>query len=278
VSSDNRRLQVLVVTGGHSFEREPFLAVFAADDGIEWTHAQQPEAREWFSPQHAGRWDAIVCYDMQGFEFRKPELPKLLEPPTDYAEGFRELLDEGRGIVFLHHAMAAWPTWPLWARVVGGRWHYVPGELEGREWPSSGYTKEARHRVSCIDPSHPVCAGVEDGFEIVDELYLNPVLEELVTPLLRTDYPQTSEHFFSGELALRGHLYENEGWSHPEGSGLIGWVKTAGNSPIVYLQCGDGPAAYANPSFRRLVANAIRWVASDDAQSWARAHATDLVH
>jgi uncharacterized protein len=277
MSPNQQRLQVLVVTGGHPFEEEPFLAVFAADDGISWTHTQPPDAREWFQPKHAGRWDAIVCYDMQGLEFRKPELPKLLDPPEEFVEGFKGLLDEGQGFVFLHHAMSAWPRWPMWAQVVGGRWNYVPGELEGREWPASGYTREISHRISCIDPSHPICDGLEGGFEITDELYLNPVLEDRVTPLLRTDYDMVPENFFSGELAMRGRLYENEGWTHPRGSGLIGWVKTAGNSPIVYLQCGHGPAAYANAGFRKLLANSIRWVASDDAKSWARDHATSLV-
>lgn len=277
MNQSDQRLQVLVVTGGHPFEEEPFLSVFAADDGIDWTHAQPPAARDWFHPQHTGRWDAIVCYDMQGLEFRKPELPRLLEPPAEYARAFEQFLEAGQGIVFLHHAMSAWPTWPLWARVVGGRWNYVPGVLEGKQWPASGYTREITHRVECLEPSHPVCAGLEDGFEITDEIYLNPVLEDIITPLLRTDHEMTSENFFSGELAMRGRLYENEGWSHPKGSGLIGWVKTAGTSPIVYLQCGHGPAAYANPGFRRLLANSIRWVASDEARSWAREHATSLV-
>jgi type 1 glutamine amidotransferase len=57
---------------------------------------------------------------------------------------------------------------------------------------------------------------------------------------------------------------------------LVGWAKTAGNSPIVYLQCGHAAAAYANPAFRTLVANAIDWVASPAAHEWARANATAL--
>ena len=97
-----------------------------------------------------------------------------------------------------------------------------------------------------------------------------------VVPLLATDYPMRSEHFFSGELAMRNRMYERGDWSHPDGSGLVGWVKTAGRSPIAYLQPGHGPAAYANPSFRKLLANAIRWVASDDAHQWASDNATSL--
>jgi type 1 glutamine amidotransferase len=213
---------------------------------------------------------------MQGFEFRKPDPPNLLEPPADYAEGFRRMLDAGQGIVFLHHAMSAWPVWPLWAEVVGGRWHYLPGELDGRQWPASGYTAEISHHVSCLGRSHPVCEGLEDGFDIVDELYLNPILEDKIVPLFRTDFAMSPEHFYSGELAIRGRLWARDDWTHPPASGIIGWVKTAGTSPIVYFQPGHGPSAYGNAGFRRVLANAIAWVASEEAHRWAGEHATAL--
>ena len=54
-------------------------------------------------------------------------------------------------------------------------------------------------------------------------------------------------------------MYDNEGWRHEPGSPLVGWTRRHGASRIVYLQPGDGPAAYANPHFRRLVSNAIEW-------------------
>jgi len=267
--STAERLRVLVVTGGHPFEMEPFLDIFRANPGIDWTHVQPPAARDLFRPGRVGEWDTIVCYDMQGIAFRKPLPPLLEEPPADYASGLVGMLERGQGIVFLHHAMSAWPRWPLWAQIVGGRWHYVPGEFDGRQWPASGYTREVTHRITPVDPSHPICAGVEGGFDIVDEVYLNPVLEDRIVPLLRTSYEMRPENFYSGELAILGRMYDREGWSHPVGSGLVGWVKTAGASPVAYLQPGHGPAAYANPAFRTVLANAIRWAASGEAHRWA---------
>ncbi|HXY42959.1 MAG TPA: ThuA domain-containing protein [Acidimicrobiales bacterium] len=269
-------LKVLVVTGGHPFEREPFLAIFDALPGIVWQHDQPPEARDHFRPDKVGEFDAIVCYDMQGIVFNKPNLPELLTPPPQYAQAFSQMLEAGQGIVFLHHAMSAWPTWPLWAEVVGGRWNYVPSELNGTIWPASGYTREVEHHISCIDPSHPICAGIEDGFDIVDEIYLNPVLEDRIVPLLRTNFDTSPESFYSGQHAIQGRLYEREGWTHPPGSGLVGWVKTAGRSPIAYLQSGHGPAAYGNVGFRQVLSNAIAWVSSEEAHRWAAAHETAL--
>ena len=71
----------------------------------------------------------------------------------------------------------------------------------------------------------------------------------------------TRDHFWSAENAVRGAMYSREGWEHPPGSNLVGWAKNAINSRVVYLQPGDGPAAYDSPDYRRLVENAIRWVA-----------------
>jgi uncharacterized protein len=262
------RRKVLVVTGGHRFEMEPFLDLFGSLPHLDWTHVQAPEAQRCFRRALAGSWDAIVCYDMQGIEFRKDQLPVFHQPPQDYAVGLCEMLDAGQGIVFLHHALSAWPAWPLWAEIVGGRWHYLPGVLDGRDWPASGYTREVEHRIEPI-VEHPICAGLEDGFDIVDEVYLHPVLRHRITPILRTRHDTEAVSFFSGEWAVRGRLYDSEGWTHPRGSGIVGWVKPAGRSPIAYLQSGHGPSAYANPAFRRLLSNAIDWVASPEAHRWA---------
>lgn len=269
------RRKVLVVTGGHPFEREPFLDIFREWPDLHWTHVEAPDAQECFRPELAGSWDAIVCYDMQGVEFRKPDPPMLHQPPHEYAVGLCEMLDAGQGIVFLHHALSAWPAWPLWAEIVGGRWHYLPGVLDGKEWPASGYTREVEHRIEPIAAAHPICAGLEGGFSIIDEVYLHPVLLDRVVPILRTNHDMHASSFFSGEAAIRGRLYESGGWTHPDGTGVVGWVKPAGRSPVAYLQSGHGPAAYANPGFRRLLANAVDWVSSQEARRWAADQPTE---
>ena len=89
-------------------------------------------------------------------------------------------------------------------------------------------------------------------------------------PLLRSDYEFVDENFFSAALAIRGEMFSRRDWSHPAGTNLVGWARRQGASPIVYLAMGDGPAAYGNPGFRKLVENAVRWVASAEAHEWAR--------
>lgn len=266
MSGGRARLRVLVVTGGHPFQAEPFFEVFSADDGLVWAHCPQPAAGRWLSGMEPGEWDAVVFYDMPGVGLRGPG-PET--PPADLVTGMGRLLDAGQGLVFLHHAIASWPAWDEYAHWVGGRFHYRPGRLAGRDWPDSGYSFDVTHRLSPVAPGHPVLSGLEEGFVLTDELYLAPVLEEEVVPLLRSDATFTDDRFWSAALAVAGRRESRTGWRHPPGPDLAAWAKVARRSPVVYIQPGDGPSAYANPAWRLLLGNAIRWVASPRAHEWA---------
>lgn len=261
-SSDGPAPDVLVVTGGHPFEAEPFFAVFDELDGIgSWHPATTPEVGH----------DVVVCYDMPGFRFTRADPPvEFVDPTDEHRRVLAELLDAGTGLVFVHHAVAGWPTWPEYAEIVGARFHYQPAALRGVDYPDSGYRFDVRHTVEVLDPAHPVCAGLGGSFELTDELYCFPVLTDSVVPLLRTTFPtHDAGRFYSADLAIRGRRNDNTGWTHPPGSDLVGWVKHAGRSPVAYLQFGDGPVTYADPAFRRVLRNAIVWAASDDARRWA---------
>ncbi|HET9078487.1 MAG TPA: ThuA domain-containing protein [Acidimicrobiales bacterium] len=262
-------LRVLVITGGHPFQAEPFFQIFDADDGIVWAHAAQPGARRWLARMRPGEFDALVFYDMPGVGLDRGRPPQPETPPDDLVAGMRALLDGGQGVVFLHHAIASWPAWDEYAQWVGGRFLYRPGSLAGRDWPDSGYAFDVTHHLSPVDPDHPVLRGLAEGLTLTDELYLAPVLEDQVVPLLRSDAVFTEDRFWSSAAAISGRRDSRDGWHHPPGSDLAAWAKRARRSPVVYLQPGDGPSAYADPGWRRLLANAIRWVASQDAHNWA---------
>ena len=45
-AGERNPLRVLIVTGGHDFERPPFFAMFQAMPGIQWTEAVQPSAND----------------------------------------------------------------------------------------------------------------------------------------------------------------------------------------------------------------------------------------
>jgi uncharacterized protein len=257
----SRDREILLVTKGHPFDKQAFFRVFDEMDGVNWTHVEQPAAQALFEVEHAAAFDAFVLYDMPGIRFRGDGPPDFLEPGERFRRRFLELLEQGHGFVFLHHAIAGWPAWETYAEILGGRFLYLPGSLRGTPRQDSGYRHGVTHNVRVL-ASHPVTEGIPEQFAITDELYLYEVFEDDVEPLLASDHTFTAENFYSAARVVRdGQMFSNEGWEHPPGSNLIGWARRHGASRIVYLQCGDDHLAYANPHFQRLIRNAIEWVA-----------------
>jgi uncharacterized protein len=266
--------RVLAITGGHRVDLGAFggmLAAVCAERGWVWAHVEQPSAQDWLRPEHAGAFDAIVCHDLPGLRLKRGRAPEPDGPDPATAGALAALLDQGQGLVMLHHALAGWPAWEGWAHALGGRFHYAPGRLRGVDWPSSG-TRIARYTARVSAPDHPVCAGVTD-FELTDELYCCTVFAAEVVPLLRADtdldptrFVRTYEHVLYGEDAAPDCT------GHPPASDLIGWATVAGRSPVVVLQPGDSAATFALPQYRRLLGNALAWVASEPARRWAAGH------
>ena len=276
--------KILLVTKGHPFYKDKFFQIFdslISDDGScvsEYTHVEQPAAQYFFDPELAKNWDVFVMYDMPGIEFADSSSRKhgghpvnFSNPSEEFIHGSRSLLEQGKGMIFLHHAIAGWPNWEEWAEIIGGRFHYQPGGLRGVEYPDSGYRHDVEQSIKVVDPTHPIVQGIPETFQLTDEAYLAPIFEDSVEPILRSDFSFSTESFYSTDSAIRGKGYTNEGWDHPDGSNLVGWVKHAGNSPVAYLQFGDGPAQYADPTYRSLINNAISWAHDEQSHEWARA-------
>lgn len=256
-------LNVLVAARGHPYQRDPFMAIFDTLPDMACTLVEQPLAGRLFNRKAMAGVDVIVLYDMPGLDFAAAGGPAYVEPDPAFKDGFLELLEDGVGVVALHHAIAGWPAWETYAELLGGRFLYRPGLLRGEMRQDSGYRHDVAHTVTATDPDHPILAGAPARFALTDEVYLYEVFEDLVTPLLRSDYAFEQANFYSAAQAVAGRMFSNEGWSHRPGSDLVGWTKRALGSPLVYLQPGDGPPTYADETYRRLVANAIRWAASE---------------
>lgn len=255
-------LRVAVVTKGHPFEAEAFFDVFDSFGDVEWDHVEHPDALDLVRPEVAVRFDAFVMYDMPGVVFDRSGGPAShVDPPEGYAERFEALLATGIGMVFLHHAIAGWPGWERYGEIIGGRFHYTPAQWNGIDLADSGYRHDVTHTVDVVEPEHPIAAGVDTSFEITDEVYLFPVDEANVTPLIRSRHRFESDGFYSADLAVRGERDSNAGWSHPPGSDLVAWTRREGPSRIAYIQFGDGPQTYADSNYRRIVHNAIHWAA-----------------
>ncbi len=227
------KIRVLVVTGGHGFEAKPFYAMFDSIPDVTTHEASYPNVADALEPELADNFDVIVFYDMwaQG-----------ITPQQQTA--FAALLKRGIGVVALHHTLAAHQNWPEYQQIIGGKYHLIDQVVGDKKVAKSSYAHGQDIKVHIANADHPITKGLKD-FEIHDETYKDYSTDPEATVLLTTDHP-TSDR----ELA---------------------WTKTYEQSRVVYIELGHDHLAYENPSYRKLVARAIRYVAGRPADPQAPA-------
>ena len=204
-------IHALVITGGHGFEPGPFWEMFDSFEDFSYDAVVFPDAFEYLNVEAAKDYDALVFYDM------------WQEITADQQVAYLELLNRGKPIVYLHHALISFQQWDEFDRIVGGVWEEGKGTVK----------HDVQFTIQIADPDHPATKGMQD-FEIEDETYGNFDANPDVHVLLKAE--------------------------HPESAPVIGWTHRYGNSQIVYIQLGHDGLAYGNPGYRRLVNQGIRWV------------------
>ena len=270
-------IRVMVVTKGHTYEREPFFQMWDSwGNDITWSHVEHPAADVMLSPKYSKLFDVYAFFDIGGAGIGSrqgqppPAVPpgsfqtknnRFYPPPSEQLKTeFPKLLREGKGFVFLHHASAAWThTWPEYSEVVGGAcdW-YAPQRVRGLDNPNHGYFGMTPQFISFVDKNHPITRGLGDGFFVTDEAYACHWFEDSVQPLARTDFqPADATKNLNPKVKY---------------SNLAAWVKVAENSPVFFTQVGHGVTAWATPAYRQFVGNAIKWAASPEALAWAKAN------
>lgn len=122
------RPRVLVVGNGHSYDRTALMEIFESFEGMEFFLMKDPLAEKVLNPAQLSDVDALVFYDMPGRDpWSGPGYQ--VDPSTAIQQGFAALLHSGMPIVALHHATAAWTTWPDWTEGLGGALYHFPGTL-----------------------------------------------------------------------------------------------------------------------------------------------------
>ena len=219
-NSSNSEIQLLIITGGHEFEEVPFFEMFDSFRGVSYVVLDDSGTVDPYSYAAEKDIEVLVFYHMtrQIFEDRQATFLKLLE--------------QGKGMVFLHHSLVAYQNWPEFENIIGGR--YFLDSTQG--FSPSSYQHEVNISLAIIDKEHPVTQGIKD-FQIFDEVYGNFRVQPTVQPLVRTDHPQSDP--------------------------LVVWANKYKDSRIIYIQPGHGPQIFSDPNYRKLLQQAIRWVNSD---------------
>lgn len=216
VSSSGKKLNILIVTCGHDFDRESFFEMFDSFQDFSYTELKQPEANAQLGSIDPKTFDAVVFYDM----------PKTIAEADKI--NYYNLLELGKGLLFLHHSLCSYQDWDEYKTLVGGKYY------EEKNTPrSSTYQHDVTFSVKMANRRHPVTRGIDD-FDIQDEVYGNTEVHPVVTTLLTTDNQLSSK--------------------------IIGWTHQIKKSRIVYIQPGHDNKSYSNPNYRKLVTQAIEYI------------------
>ncbi len=142
-----------------------------------------------------------------------------------------ELAKQGKPFLFLHQSIKSYQKWPEFEKLVGGKYvekfRNVPEELLS--------TSEKDVWVYAdVENYTPVTVGFKQ-VRFFDEVYGNVQVSDDVLPLLRTRHPQSVE--------------------------FIAWQHKYKASDVVYIQPGYDHRTYESDDYRKLVKQAILFLA-----------------
>jgi len=145
-------------------------------------------------------------------------------------ENFTKLLNRGVGVLALHHSMGSFQQWDEYRKIIGTKYYLQPTSQN----PASTYKHDVDFTMHIQDTKHPITGGLRD-FAVHDETYKGCGFEKDNRVVLTTDDPTSDK--------------------------TVGWVRQYGKANVCCIQVGHGPSVCADPSYRQLMARAIRWCA-----------------
>ena len=170
------KLRVIIVTGGHDFEREPFFQMFDSFTNLTWIEYVHPEALAKLGSVDLSTFDAVVFYDM----------PKTIS--EEGKKSYSRLTAAGKGLLFLHHSICAYQDWPEYESIVCGKYYE---KKKNDQFGASSYLEDIGFGIKIEHKSHPVTKGLKD-FNLQNEVYGNLEVLPGVYPLIFTSHPKSN--------------------------------------------------------------------------------------
>ncbi len=142
-----------------------------------------------------------------------------------------KLTEQGKPMLFLHHSIASYQHWPEFEKILGGK-YFEKGENVPEELLST-YDHDV-WVYSKVETYTPVTKGFRE-LRFFDEVYGNVRVVDNIIPLLKTRHPKSME--------------------------VIAWENKYNRSTIIYIQSGHDKRTYAEPDYRKLLLQAIQYLA-----------------
>jgi type 1 glutamine amidotransferase len=212
---------VLVVRGGHPYDTPDFEDMCLNLEGVQVDLVLTAHFNAMKLPEIKEKYDAILFFNQN----------KYYEESARSKKKYMDLTNEGIGMVFLHFTLSSQPNWDAYHDIVGGKW-FLGSHTKDKSKVST-YFMDLTVDIKVLDKKHPITEGLKD-FTMTDVFYGNIQMNPEVHSLLGSDNPDLAPS--------------------------IAWTQKFNNSKIVYIMPGYSKKAYENPSYQKLVANALKYV------------------
>lgn len=164
-------IRLLVVTGGHGFDKS-FFDLFPANPMWKWEHRAHREksTSTVYADAIAHDFDVVLLYDM----------PQKISEPEQ--RNFLDLFRLGKGVVVLHHALCSYQHWDTYNEIIGVKMR------EGGDvtFPAFTFLHDVEFELKRLETNHPVLEGVS-SFRVFDETYGRMFMDGGSEPLMMTN-------------------------------------------------------------------------------------------
>jgi type 1 glutamine amidotransferase len=214
-------IDVAVITGGKAHDVINFHKLFHSLQGIN-SYIQHIDDFASTPENVRDLYDVVLFFFMMQEGPTDEGLPGYCGQPKTAIE---HLGETGQGIVVLHHALLAYPAWPVWSEIVG---------ITDREL--SSYQHDENLQICIADEVHPITCGLSD-WNMVDETYLMANAPDDNEILLRVKHERSME--------------------------TVAWTRQYKMNRIFCLQLGHDHQAWENHYFKEVLRRGIKWSNSD---------------
>jgi type 1 glutamine amidotransferase len=185
--------------------------------------------------------DTLKPYDVVLLNYRSPKPENRWPAPTEQA--LMDWIRSGKGIVVYHFALSAFEGWEDFEKMAVATWRPDNGQHSPRH----------DFQVTIVDRSHPIVAGLGNGFSIVDdELYVHlKTVEPGERHVIATAYD--APEFYKDKSRV---LFEEDRVAP------MLWTRPWGKGRVFVTALGHDVKAMQNPGFRITLARGAEWAAT----------------
>jgi uncharacterized protein len=174
VFAQKEKLSMLVITGGHNFDRNAFFGMLDSFTDISYEEIKHPEANAVFLTDAVNAFDVILFYDM------------VQDIGESEMKAFENMVEKGAGLVFLHHSIVSYQHWDFYKNVLGGQ--YILSANSDSN--TSNYKHNVKFEAEIQNNTHPITLNLEN-FLLFDEIYGNVWISKMNQILISTNHPES---------------------------------------------------------------------------------------